>query len=150
MSQVCFNFIGNYCFIRALFRSDAHLSGLQLFVFTFALWDVILLAILFRWLYSSSKQSLGYTTDYSSCTQFRHWLICIILLNHFVVIFRMLYLYVLVQTAFRPIWFWAIVNWTFVVPGYLSRCSSMSLFLFIIDFERHTEHVFVFTFVALK
>ena len=126
------------------------ISGFQFFIFTFAFGNVILFAILFRRLYPTSKQSLGHASDHSSRTKFCHWLICIILLNHFVVIFRMLYFYVLVQTSFRPIRFWAVIDWTFVVSGYLCCCSSVSLFLFIIDFERHTEHVFVFTFVALK
>ena len=82
-------------------------------------------------------------------SEINHGLIGVVLLDHLLVVLRMLQLNVLIQTSFRAIRFGAITNWTFVVSGYLCCSPTMSLLLFVVDFERHPEDVFVFSFIAL-
>lgn len=66
-----------------------------------------------------------------------------ILLDHFCVMFRMFYLDMLIETTLRTIALWAITNRTLIVARNFCSCTSMSLLLFIVNFKRHTQLVFM-------
>ena len=80
-------------------------------------------------------------------TELSHALISIVLLNHLGVVIWMLDLDVLIQTSLRTIALWAVFNRTFVMSSDLGGRSSMSLLLFIINFEGHAQNFLVFAFI---
>ena len=88
--------------------------------------------------------------DASDLAKFFHALLGIILLDHLVVVLWMLDFYVLLQTSFGPVAFWAVVDWTFVVPGDLGCDPSMSFLLFIVDLEWHTQGLLMLLLIGLE
>jgi len=88
--------------------------------------------------------------DGTDLTELSHALIGIVLLDHLGVVIWMLDLDVLIQTSLRTIALGAVLNRTFVMSSDLGSRSSVSLLLFIIDFEWHTQNFLVFAFIRLK
>ena len=87
--------------------------------------------------------------DRTNLTELSHALVSIVLLDHLGVVVWMLYLDVLIQTSLGTVALRAVFDRTFVVPSNLGGRSSMSLLLFIINFEWHAQNFLVFAFIRL-
>lgn len=88
--------------------------------------------------------------DGANLSKLRHRLVGVVLLYHLSVVFRVLNFNMLIQTTFRSVAFWAVVNWTLVMSGDFSCSSSMPLLFLVVDLERHSQNFLVLSLVGLE
>lgn len=62
---------------------------------------------------------------------------------------RMLYFNVLIQTTLGSITFGTVLNGAFIVSCDLGGSPPVTLFLLVVDFEWHAEHLFVVSLIVL-
>lgn len=112
---------------------------------------VVVFIFLIIVLTSLEEATRSHTTNWNSTNlpKLSHGLVSVVLLYHLGVVFWMLDFDMLVQTAFRSITFWAIVDWTLVMSCNFSSSPSVPLFLLVVDLERHTKDFFMLSFVWL-
>lgn len=70
-------------------------------------------------------------------------------MDHFLVVFGVLQLDVLVQAALGAVTLWTVLNWALVMPRDFGCSSPVPLLLFIVDLKWHIQHYLVVPLVRL-